>query len=110
MIAIHGLYGRNDSSWTQINWKDEILPSSTRHIRLSLFTYDVFGSSGGVLTRNGAKDEATKLLDSLLELRRKDSEVGAWPFLTRIPILICAPRGFLLLSLGTMSVARSLLK
>ena len=74
IVAIHGLCGREDRSWTDVRWHDR-LPSFPSGSRLSLYSYDVFGSNGGVLTRSGASDEATKLLDSLLELRRRDSKV-----------------------------------
>ncbi|KAI1125163.1 hypothetical protein F5Y10DRAFT_284498 [Nemania abortiva] len=72
VVVVHGLYGNSHSSWTDIKWEDEFLPSLRGRLvrpRLSLYTYDVFGSIGGILTRGGARDEATRLLDSLLELR-----------------------------------------
>lgn len=75
VVAIHGLYGSSHSSWTDIGWEDEVLPSLGGQSRLSLYTYDVFGSNGGILTRGGARDEATKLLDSLLKLRDNGSTV-----------------------------------
>lgn len=77
VVVVHGLYGSSHSSWIDIKWEDEFLPSlrgkSTRP-RLSFYTYDVFGSIGGILTCGGAKGEATRLLDSLLELRDSGSK------------------------------------
>ncbi|KAI1288065.1 hypothetical protein F5Y03DRAFT_401842 [Xylaria venustula] len=77
VIVVHGLYGSSHSSWTDIRWEDDFLPP-LRHawgyVRLSLYTYDVFGSSGGILTPRRARDEATRLLDSLIELRGRGSQ------------------------------------
>ncbi|KAH6855888.1 hypothetical protein B0I37DRAFT_351022 [Chaetomium sp. MPI-CAGE-AT-0009] len=81
LIAVHGLYGSKDISWDEVKWKDEVLPGLTTRSRLSVYTYDVFSSDAGVLTRDGARNEATKLLDSLLELRSKDLEKGAIAFI-----------------------------
>ncbi|KAK3937560.1 hypothetical protein QBC46DRAFT_356574 [Diplogelasinospora grovesii] len=69
VVVIHGLYGSHHSNWTDVNRKYVTF-------RLSLYTYNVFGSNGGVLTRSGARDEATKLLDSLVKLRGNDSETA----------------------------------
>ncbi|KAI1109568.1 hypothetical protein F5Y14DRAFT_23861 [Nemania sp. NC0429] len=72
VVVVHGLYGSNHSSWIDIKWEDEFLPSlrgESIRPRLSLYTYDVFGPLGGILTLGGAKDEATRLLDSLLKIR-----------------------------------------
>ncbi|KAI0437608.1 hypothetical protein F4803DRAFT_141356 [Xylaria telfairii] len=77
VVVVHGLYGSSHSSWTDINWEDEFLPSLRSGLtrpRLSLYTYDIFGSIGGILTRGGARDEATGLLDSLLEMRDRGSK------------------------------------
>ncbi|KAI0968529.1 hypothetical protein F4678DRAFT_481772 [Xylaria arbuscula] len=77
VVVVHGLYGRSHSSWTDIKWEAEFLPSlgdGPVHTRLSLYTYDIFGSIGGILTREGAKDEAIKLLDSVQQLRGVGSQ------------------------------------
>ncbi len=71
LVSIHGLCGSQDDDGTDDGLC--ILPNNSRPL---FYSYDVFGANGGVLTRSGASEEATKLLDSLLELRRKDSRVG----------------------------------
>ena len=74
LVTIHGLCGSQDDDGTDDGTDDGlfILPNNARPL---FYSYDVFGANGGVLTRSGASEEATKLLDSLLELRRKDSRV-----------------------------------
>lgn len=54
------------------------MPNLPDDSRFSLYTYDVFGLDGGILAHEGARREATKLLDSLLEMRSKDSKVREW--------------------------------
>ncbi|KAJ8126628.1 hypothetical protein O1611_g7010 [Lasiodiplodia mahajangana] len=73
VVVVHGLYGSRHRSWTDVEWQGEFLSSlqnRSARSRLSLYTYDVFG----ILTRGKPGDEATKLLDSLLELRDSGSK------------------------------------
>ncbi|KAK1756662.1 putative ankyrin repeat-containing protein [Echria macrotheca] len=78
IIVIHGLLGSEHSSWTDMNW-DDFLPTAISDYgrnRLSIYRYDVFGLNGGILTRNGARSEATKLLDAIMELRKGFEETA----------------------------------
>ncbi len=81
IVAVHGLYGSQHPGWTGIGWKDGLVPPLPSGYRLSCYSYDVFSCEGGIMTRSGARDEATKLLDALLRLRGKDSKVAPsrWP-------------------------------
>ncbi|KAI1259151.1 hypothetical protein F5Y18DRAFT_433563 [Xylariaceae sp. FL1019] len=84
VIVVHGLYGSGHRSWTDSQWRDDFMKPSKRYRRLFNYSYDVFGLNGGILTREGAREEATKLLDLLLKERLDVPEVRN---LTRMSML-----------------------
>ncbi|KAI1318153.1 hypothetical protein F5Y16DRAFT_392173 [Xylariaceae sp. FL0255] len=82
VVIVQGLCGSKHHHWSNIDWEaglkdpDVIALPWDRGIkyendRISLYTYDVFGLNGGILSREGAREEATKLLETLLSIRQR---------------------------------------
>ncbi|KAG9229801.1 hypothetical protein BJ875DRAFT_177027 [Amylocarpus encephaloides] len=80
IVVIHGLYGSSHSSWTDVQWETELL-SRYGTSRLSTYSYDVLDTNGGVFSRVSARDEARKLLESLVKLRSPDLKGNAIVFI-----------------------------
>lgn len=82
-MAVHGLHGDRDSTWTTDdtpggNWLKDHMDEWNSGSRILSFGYD--GSSPSVLTMAGIREEAVRLLDDLVELRKVSGSVRAKPF------------------------------
>lgn len=82
VVAVHGIYGDRENTWTtdetndqpSKNWLKQIYednPSS----RIMTFGYDASHTGAGVYTMGRIRDKALQLLDDLVERRRGPNSI-----------------------------------
>ncbi|KIM79568.1 hypothetical protein PILCRDRAFT_74296, partial [Piloderma croceum F 1598] len=73
IVAIHGLDGHLEKSWTADNgmlWLRDLLPKELRHARILTYGYDSYTRGRDRLANESIHDLANDLLSSLATRRR----------------------------------------
>jgi hypothetical protein len=74
IVAIHGLNGHPDTSWTAANgtnWLRDLLPSEFPHARILTYGYDAYTRDRAQLTAESIRDHAETLISSLALERQR---------------------------------------
>ena len=85
MIAVHGLHGDREDTWTTNrigddqgrNWLKDLLQKHYPGSRILAFGYDASATRAGILTMGGIREKALQLLDDLIQLRQASDPVRA---------------------------------
>lgn len=83
MIAVHGLHGDREGTWTTNrigdepgrNWLKDPLHKHYPGSRILAFGYDASATRAGILTMGGIREKALQLLDDLIQLRQASDPV-----------------------------------
>lgn len=76
IVAVHGLNGHRENSWTaenRVNWLQHLLPQKVPHARIFSYGYDA--RTHGFVSQQHLQDHGVALVAEL-SLHRRDTQVG----------------------------------